>query len=329
MKAVVYHRYGPPDVLRLREVETPRPNEDEVLVRVHAASVNYADWSFVRGKPFLVRLIGAGLLRPRNTILGSDIAGRVEAVGGKVVQFQPGDEVFGDISDCGMGGFAEYVSVPERALVPKPINLAFEEAAAVPMAAVVALQGLRDEGQIQPGQKVLINGASGGIGTFAVQIAKSLGAEVTGVCSTKNLDMLRSIGADEVTDYTQEDFTRNGQHYDLILDIVANRSASDYMRALSPRGICVLVGYLSPSVMVQLTFQGLRQARTGSKKMSSLAAKPSAMDLAYVRGLLEAGPVVPVIDRCYPLSQAAEAVRYCGERHAQGKVVVTVEHNSN
>ncbi|HUW10965.1 MAG TPA: NAD(P)-dependent alcohol dehydrogenase [Anaerolineae bacterium] len=329
MRAVVYTKYGPPEVLQLREVEKPALMEDEVLVKVHAASVNYADCSFVRGKPFLVRLIGAGLLKPRNTILGSDIAGRVETVGGKVMQFQPGDEVFGDISDRGMGGFAEYVSVPEDALVPKPASMTFEAAAAVPMAAVVALQGLRDEGQIQPGQKVLINGASGGIGTFAVQIAKSFGADVTGVCSTRNLDMVRSIGADQVIDYTQEDFTQNEQHYDLILDIVANRSASDYMRALSPKGVCVLVGYSSPAVMFRIMFQGRGTSKTGSRKVVSLAAKPSRKDLVFVKELLEAGKVVPIVDRLYPVSEVAEAIRHYGERHAQGKVVVTVEHNGS
>lgn len=242
MKAIVYTEYGPPDVLQLREVENPTPKDDEVLVKVHAASVNYADWAFVRGKLFLVRLMGAGLLKPRNAILGADIAGRVEAVGRNVKQFQPGDEVFGDISACGFGGFAKYVSVPEHALALKPANLSFEESAAVPMAGVVALQGLRDQGQIQPGQKVLIVGASGGNGTFAVQIAQSFGAEVTGVCSTRNLDLVRSIGADQVIDYTREDFTQSGQRYDLILATGGYRSIFDYRRALSPEGTYVMVG---------------------------------------------------------------------------------------
>jgi NADPH:quinone reductase-like Zn-dependent oxidoreductase len=237
MKAIVYTEYGPPEVLQLKEVDQPTPQDNEVLVEVHAASVNYVDWASVRGKPFLIRLMGGGLLKPKNRILGADIAGRVEAVGRNVEQFQPGDEVFGDKGDCGLGGFAEYASVPENALALKPINMAFEEAAAAPQAAVVALQGLRDTGQIQPGAKVLINGASGGIGTFAVQIARSFGAEVTGVCSTRNVDMVRSIGADQVIDYTQEDFTKSGQRYDLIFDIVANRSVSDYMRALTRKCI--------------------------------------------------------------------------------------------
>ena len=322
MKAIVYTKYGPPDVLELKEVEKPTPKDNEVLIKVHAASVNYSDWSFVRGKPFLIRMY-QGLLKPKNTILGADIAGRVEAVGRSVKQFQPGDEVFGDISECGWGGFAEYVSVPENALALKPASMTFEEAAAVPQAAVVALQGLRDKGQIQPGQKVLINGASGGIGTFAVQIAKSFGAEVTGVCSTRNLDMVRSIGADHVIDYTQEDFTQNKQRYDLILDIVANRSVSDYTRALSPKGNYVAVAF-NPSSL----FLGSLISMTGSKKVSSLAAKTNVKDLVFMKELLEAGKVVPVIDRRYPLSEVAEAVRYYGERHAQGKVVITVEHNA-
>ncbi|GAH52575.1 unnamed protein product, partial [marine sediment metagenome] len=216
MKAIVYTKYGPPEILELKEVEKPTPKDNEVLIRVHAASVNYSDWAFVRGKPFFIRMY-QGLLKPKNTILGADVAGRVEAVGRNVRQFQPGDEVFGDLSECGFGTFAEYVCVPENALGLKPANISFEEAAAVPQAAVVALQGIHDKGKIQSGQKVLINGASGGIGTFAVQIAKSFGAEVTGVCSTRNLDMVRSIGADQVIDYTQEDFTQNEQRYDLIL----------------------------------------------------------------------------------------------------------------
>jgi NADPH:quinone reductase-like Zn-dependent oxidoreductase len=324
MKAIVYTEYGPPEVLQLKEVEKPTPKEDEVLIKVHAASVNYADWAFVRGKPFLVRLMGTGLLKPKNTILGADIAGRIEAVGRNAKQFQPGDEVFGDISECGFGGFAEYVSVPENALALKPTNITFEEAAAVPQAATTALQGLRDKGQIQPGQKVLINGASGGIGTFAVQIAKSFGAQVTGVCSTRKMDMVRSIGADQVIDYTQEDFTQKEQRYDLIIDIVANRSVSDYTRALSPKGNYVAIAF-NPSSL----FLGPLISMTGGKKVGSLSAKPSVKNLVFMKELLEAGKVVPVIDRRYPLSEVAEAVRHYGERHAKGKIVITVEHNTN
>ena len=229
MRAIVYHTYGSPDVLKLEEVQKPVPQDDEVLVKVHAASVNAGDWAhLLGGKPFLMRLMGYGFLKPKNTILGSDIAGRVEAVGRNVKQFQSGDEVFGNTAKYGFGGFAEYVSVPENALVLKPTTLSFEEAAAVPQAAVTALQGLRDKGQIRPGQKVLIDGASGGVGTFAVQIAKSFGAEVTAVCSTKNLNIARSIGANQVIDYTQEDFTKNGQRYDLILAVNGHHSISDY-----------------------------------------------------------------------------------------------------
>src|SRR5437588_11520260 len=260
MRAIVYHTYGSPDVLKLEEVQKPVPQDDEVLVKVHATSVNAGDWHLLRAKPFLMRLMGYGLLKPKNSILGSDIAGRVEAVGRNVTQFQQDDEVFGNIR----GGFAEYVCAREDALVLKPANLSFEEAAAVPMAAVTALQGLRDKGQIQPGQKVLIHGASGGVGTFAVQIAKSFGAEVTGVCSTRNLDMARSIGADQVIDYTQEDFTQNGQRYDLIFDAVGNRSVSDCKRALSPNGICAVAGFTTLSHLLQVLVLGSWVSRTGS-----------------------------------------------------------------
>ena len=324
MKAIVYEKYGPPDiVLQLKEVEKPTPKDNEVLVKVHAASVNYSDWAFVRGEPFVSRIF-TGLLKPKNTILGTDIAGRVEAIGRNVKQFQPGDEVYGEIFECGMGGFAEYVSVTENVLAPKPTNMTFEEAAAVPQAAIVGLQGLRDKGQIQHGQKVLINGASGGNGTFAVQIAKSFGAEVTGVCSTRNVELVRSIGADHVIDYTQEDFTKSEQRYDLILDIVANRSISDYMRALSPNGNYVAVAFNPVTI-----FLGSLISMTGSKKVGSLTTteKTKVKDLVYMKELIEAGKVVPVIDRRYPLSEVAEAVRYYGERHPPGKIVITVEHN--
>jgi NADPH:quinone reductase-like Zn-dependent oxidoreductase len=327
MKAIVYTEYGPPDVLQLREVEKPTPKDDEVLVKVHAASVNFGDWSFVRGKPFLVRLMSGGILKPKNEILGADIAGRVEAVGVTVKQFEPGDEVFGDISAWGFGGFAEYVSAPENALALKPANLTFEEAAAVPMASVVALQGLRDKGQIQSGQKVLINGASGGIGTFAVQIAKSFGAEVTGVCSTRNLDMVRSLGADHVIDYTREDFARNEGRYDLILAAAGYRSIFDYKRALSPKGIYVAAGG-SMAQIFQPMFLGPWISMTGSKKMGNLSARPNQKDLMFVNELLGAGKVVPVLDRRYPLSEVPEALRYYGQGHSRGKVVITVEHHS-
>ena len=326
MKAIVYTEYGSPDVLHLKEVVKPTPKDNEVLVKVHAVSANAADVHLLRADPFLIRL-SSGLLKPKNTILGSDVAGRVEAVGGNVKQFKPGDEVFGDISGCGWGGIAEYVCAREDALVLKPANSSFEEAAAVPMAAVTALQGLRNKGQIQPGQKVLINGASGGVGMFAVQIAKAFGAEVTAVCSTGNLDIVRSIGAEHVIDYTQEDFAQNGHRYDLILAANGNRSISDYRRALSPMGIYVVTG----GAMAQLSevmLKGPWISMTGSQKMGNLLAKPNKQDLAFIKELLEAGKVKPVIDRCYPLSETAEAIRYLEEGHAQGKVVITVAHNN-
>jgi len=327
MKAIVYQKYGSPDVLELKEVEKPTPKDNEVLVKVRAASVNAADWHLLRADPFLVRLMGGGLLKPKNTILGADIAGRAEAVGRYVKQFQPGDEVFGDISAYGWGGFAEYVCVTENALVLKPASVTFEEAAAVPLAAVTALQGLRDKGKIQPGQKVLINGASGGVGTFAVQIAKSFGAEVTGVCSTSKMEMVRSIGADQVIDYTQEDFTKNEERYDLILAANGYHSISDYKRALNPKGIYVTTGG-SMAQMFQAMLLGPWISMTGSKKMGFLGLKPNKKDLVFMKKLLETGKVKPVIDRRYRLSEVAEAIRYLEEGHARGKVVITLEHNN-
>src|SRR6267143_100958 len=323
MKAIVYTRYGPPDVLQLREIERPTPESDRVLVRIHAASVNAYDWHMLRGKPFLVRVSGSRLLKPKITVLGADIAGTVEAVGSEAKQFRPGDEVFGTISR----GFAEYACPREKHLALKPANLSFEEAAAVPMAGITALQGLRDKGQIQAGQKVLINGASGGVGTFAVHIAKSFGAEVTGVCSTRNLDKARSIGADRVIDYTKEDFTKNGQHYDLILAANGYHWISDYKRALSPKGIFVLTGG-SMAQLFQAVLLGRWMSKAGGKKLGFMMAKLSQEDLGFLKELLEAGKVKPVIERRYLLSQVAEAVRYLEEGHAQGKVVITVEHDN-
>jgi NADPH:quinone reductase-like Zn-dependent oxidoreductase len=323
MKAIVNEEYGPLEDLELKEVEKPSPKEDEVLVKIYAASINDGNLSHIRGKPFLVRLMGYGMFKPKTTIPGSDIAGQVEAAGRNVKLFRPGDEIFGDIGDCGFGAFAEYVSVPENALAHKPVNITYEEAAAVPQYALVALQGLRDKGQIQSGQKVLINGASGGVGTFAVQVAKSYGAEVTGVCSTKNLDLVRSLGADHVIDYTQEDFTKSEQRYDLILDSAANRSISDYTRALSPKGSYVSVAF-NPSAL----FLGPLISMTGSKKVSQLSHKPNVKDLVFMKELIEAGKVAPVIVRRYPLSETAEAFRYFEEGHPSGKVVITVEHDS-
>jgi len=322
MKAIVYTKYGPPDVLQLKDVEKPAPKDDEVLIKVRAASLNAYDWHALTADIFLVRLMGFGLLRPKNKILGADIAGRVEAVGRNVTQFQPGDDVFGDI---GHGGFAEYACARENRLVSKPANLSFEEAAALPIAALTALQGLRDKGRIQPGQKVLINGASGGVGTFAVQIAKSFGAEVTAVCSTGKMDTARSIGADQVIDYTKEDFTKNGQHYDLIFAANGFHPILDYRRALGPKGIYVVAGG-TVAQMFQAMLLGPWISMAGSKKMGGVSAKVSQKDLVFIRELLEAGKVRPVIDRRYPLSEVPDALRYLGEGHARGKVVITLEH---
>ena len=326
MKAIVRHEYGSPDVLELEEAEKPTPKDDEVLIKVYAASVNAADWRFLRADPFLVRL-DSGLLKPKNKILGLDVAGRVEAVGRNAKEFQPGDEVFGDILECRGGAFAEYVSVPERVLVLKPANMTFEQAAAVPLAAITALFGIRDQGQIQPGQKVLINGASGGVGTFAVQIAKSLGAEVTAVCSTRNVDLVRSLGADHVIDYTQEDFTQNGQRYDLILAVNGYHPISAYKRALSPKGIYVMVGG-SAAQGFQALLLGPWMSRSGNQQMGRLEDERDRKDLLeFLKELLEAGKVVPVIDSRYPLSEVPEAIRYLEGGHAKGKVVITVESN--
>jgi NADPH:quinone reductase-like Zn-dependent oxidoreductase len=323
MKAIVYTKYGSPDVLQLQEVEKPTPKDDEVLIKVHAASVNAYDWHFLTADIFLIRLTGEGLLKPKYSRLGADIAGRIEAIGRNVRQFQPGDDVFGMVR----GGFAEYACASEIALVLKPSNLSFEEAAAIPMAAITALQGLRDSGKIQPGQKVLINGASGGVGTFAVQIAKSFGAEVTAVCSSRNLDQARSIGADHIIDYTKEDFTKNGQQYDLILAANGYHSLSAYKRALTPHGIYVMAGG-SMAQIFQAMLIGSWMSETGGRMMGGVSAKRSQKDLVFIRELVEAGKIVPVIDKRYPLSEAAEALRYLGEGHARGKIVITVEHKN-
>jgi len=323
MKAIVCTEYGAPDVLKLKEVAKPSPKDDEALVKVHATSLNAADFEMLRGV-FVIRI--AAPRKPMYKILGSDIAGRVEAVGRNVKQFQPGDEIWGDLSfPYGYGTFAEYVCVPENALRLKPTSMTFEQAAAIPTAAVVALQNLRCKRPIQPGQRVLINGAGGGVGTFAVQLAKYLGAEVTGVDSTSKLDMLRSIGADHVIDYTQEDFTQNEGRYDLILDVVAYRSIFAYRRALSPKGIFVYVGG-STAAIFQAVLLGPLVSRIGSKKMGVGMWKPNDKeDLDFLTELFEAGKLVPVIDRRYPLSEVPEALRYLEEGHALGKVVITVE----
>jgi NADPH:quinone reductase-like Zn-dependent oxidoreductase len=322
MKAIIYTEYGSPDVIQFKDVEKPTPKADEVLIKVHAASVNAGDWHYLRGTPWLFRLV-AGLLKPKNIFLGADVAGRVAAVGKNVTQFQPGDAVFGDLSACGRGTFAEYVCASETALVLKPANLSFEEAAAVPVAAVTALQGLQSKTQIQPGQKVLINGASGGVGSFAVQIAKAFGAEVTAVCSTRNVDRMRSIGADHVIDYSKADFTQNGQRYDFILAANGYRPISAYKRALNPGGTYVMSGGATAQ-MFEAMLLGPLVSMTGDKKMGNLLAKPDKENLTFVSELLQAGKVKPLIDRCYPLSEVAEAIRYVEAGHAQGKVVITV-----
>ena len=323
MKAIVYTKYGSPDILHFDEVKKPDLNEEKVLVRVQAAAINAGDWHMLTGKPLLMRLAGIGLFKPKDTILGADIAGCVEAVGRSVKQLRPGDAVFGDIFGLGSGSFAEYVSVPESALVLKPSNVSFEEAASVPVAAVTALQGLRDQGHIQPGQKVLINGASGGVGTFAVQIAKAFGTEVTAVCSTRNLEMARSIGADLVIDYTKEDFTRNGLQYDLILAVNGYHPLSAYKRALAPRGIYVFIGGL-PAQIFQSMLLGPLMSRNDGRKMRNVLKKANQKDLFTIRDLLEDGKIRPVIDASYPLGKTAEAFRYFEKGHVQGKVVITI-----
>lgn len=325
MQAMIYTTYGSPDVLQLKEVAAPIPKDNEVLVHVQAASVNAADWRLLRGDPFLLRL-SSGLQKPRNTILGADIAGWVVTVGRNVTQFRAGDEVYGDLSACGCGGFAKYVCAPETTLALKPANLTFEQAAAVPMAAVTALQGLRHKGRILPGQKVLINGASGGVGTFAVQIAKSFGAEVTAVCSTGNLEMARSIGADHVIDYTHENFTRGAERYDLILAANGYHALADYKRALRPKGRYVMTGG-AMAQMLEVMLLGPLFSMTGGNSMSNVLARPNRDDLTFLSGLLAAGQVVPVIDRRHPLCEIPEALRYLEAGHARGKVVITLDQD--
>ena len=314
MKAIVYTEYGSPDVLHLKEVEKPTPNDNEDLVKVFASSINRADWYMLNGEPFLVRL-EAGIQKPKRIILGADIAGQVEAVGKNVEEFKIGDEVFGDISACGWGGFAEYVSVNENALVLKPAQITFEAAASAPMAAVTALQGLRDKGQIRQNQNVLIYGASGGVGTWAVQIAKSFGTHVTAVCSTRNVEMVRFMGADDVIDYTKEDFIQAGKVYDLILGANGERSLADYKRALSSNGIYVCTGGSMKQIFSSLIF--------GNKKIKNLSSKPNKKDLLFIKELLETGKVKPVIDKIYPLAELADAFRYFETGKVKGKVVIS------
>lgn len=323
MKAIVYNKYGTSNVLQLKEIEIPALNENEVLVKVHAVSVNSWDWDLLRGKPFMNR-IGA-FLKPKYKILGADIAGRIEAIGSEVNRFSVGDEVFGDISWCGWGGFAEYVSVNAEALTLKPASMTFEEAAAIPQAGVLALQGLRDKGQIHEGKKVLINGAGGGVGTFALQIAKFHGAEVTCVDSKDKLETLKSIGANHVIDYTEDDFTKNGQLYDLILDVVGSRSIYDYKRVLNPKGRYVMIGGTT-SLILQILLLGPFIKKTESKKIELLIHKPNKEDQEYLKELYVAGVLVPIIDRQFPLSEVGEAINHLAEGHAKGKVIVCVEN---
>lgn len=326
MKAIVYEKYGPPQVLKLKEVEKPIPKDNEVLVKVYATSVNVEDLDYLTGRSWAVRITGP--LKPRYKTLGFDVAGRVEAVGKNVKEFQCGDVIMGDLFNHGFGAFAEFVCAPEIALVIKPASMTFEEAATIPSRAILALQGLRGKIQLQSGQKVLINGAGGGVGPFAVQIAKYFGAEVTAVDSTKKLEMLRSIGADHVIDYNEEDFTKNGQKYDLILDIAGHHSICDYKRALSSKGIYSLVGG-SRFIIFQTLFLGPLISMLTSKKIGIIAWKPNRkQDLDLIKELIESGKLVPVIDKRYQLTEAAEALQYFEEGLPQGKVVITVENNN-
>jgi NADPH:quinone reductase-like Zn-dependent oxidoreductase len=324
MKAIIYTEYGPPDVLQLAEVGKPTPKDNEVLIQVRAAAVNPLDLHYRRGTPYILR-IGAGLRKPKNTRLGADLAGQVVAVGTNITQFKLGDEVFG----IRTGVFAEYVCKLEKTLALKPVNLTFEQAAVVPVAACTALQGLRDKGQIQRGQEVLINGAAGGVGTFAVQIAKAFGAHVTGVCSTRNVDMVRSIGADRIVDYTQEDFTKSGQHYDLLFNVAGTHSLSDCRRVLRPKGTLVVVGGPDNGRLLGPLTGSLKAAvfsRFVSQKLLPFLASVTKEDLVVLKELIEAKKVTPVIDRTYRLSEVPEAMRYLEQGHAQGKVVITLEH---
>ena len=316
MKAFMYQRYGPPQSLRMAEVAKPWPKADEVLIKVRAASVNAADWHVVRGKPLFSRAT-LGLLRPKHQILGGDIAGEVEAVGSGVTRFKPGDEIYANLLDHGFGGFAEFVSVPVDVMALKPSNLSFEDAAAVPMAAVTALQGLDHHGEIRPEQKILINGATGGVGSFAVQIAKSYGPEVTGVTSTRNIELVRSLGADHVLDYTTTDFVQNGRRYDLILDTVGNRSLSDLRRGLAIGGKAAVTGFTSVGNLLAVSLRG-------GKDVAQVQAHVSAEDLEVLSELILAGKVRPYIDRRYKFAEVPAAIAYVEEGHARGKVVVSL-----
>jgi len=320
LKAIRYYKYGSPDVLQLEDVEKPTPNDDQVLIKVHTAAVNSFEHRSVRATPFLIRTSN-GLLKPKNPKLGADIAGTVESVGKNVTQFKVGDEVFGDI---GYGGYAEYVCSRESKIAHKPADVSFEHAAAVPMAALTSLQGLRDHAKLEAGQKVLVNGASGGVGTFAVQIAKYYGAEVTGVCSTRNLEMVRSIGADHVVDYTKEDFSKNGQQYDLIFDVAANRSVFAYQRALTPKGKYVMTGFSTIPHMLHVVALGPRIAKGEQRMFNMGLANVDQADLTFIGELLSAKKIIPVIDKVFPLAETAQALRQFEDVHAQGKILIKV-----
>ena len=323
MKAIVQTEYGSPDVLKLKEIDKPVVTDNGVLVRIRASSINAGDWHLMRGDPFFIRLIFGGILKPKIQILGVDIAGQIEAIGKNVTEFQVGDEVFGDLSECGFGAFAEYVCAIASALALKPTNTSFEQAATVPVAALTALQGLRDCGKIQSGQQVLINGASGGVGSFAVQISKAFGAEVTAVCNTNKMEMMRSIGADHIIDYTQTDVTKNGQQYDLILDTAAYRSVFDYKAILKTGGTYVLVGGSIGRLFQVMLFSSLI-SRIMHRKVKFVTAKPNQSDLVILRDLIEAGKIVPFIDRTYNLSDVPMAIRHLEQRQVRGKVAINV-----
>jgi NADPH:quinone reductase-like Zn-dependent oxidoreductase len=316
VKAIIYTSYGSPSNLRLTEVEKPVPGENQILIKVKAASINSYDWRHLRANPFFIRVMVGGLFKPKHRILGADVAGTVEAVGSKVTQFKPGDDVFGEGS---YGGFAEYVCVDENRFILKPDNLTFDEAAAVPMAGLTALQGLRDKGKIQAKQKVLVNGASEGVGTFAVQIARSFETGVTGVCTTSKMDLVRSLGAGKVVDYTKEDITKNSEKYDLILDTAAHRSVSDYKRILNPDGVYILIGG-SMSRIFQLMFK----SKTGVKNIGTMVASINQKDLLFLAELLKSGKIRSVIDKRFPLKDTAEAFRYFEAGHTRGKIVITI-----
>lgn len=324
MKAVTYYRYGSTDNLKLEDVPTPTPSDNEVLIKVYAASVNSWDWDLVRGEPFVIRLEGPS--KPKHRIIGCDIAGRVEAIGKDVKRFKPGDEVFGDISGCHWGGFAEYVTADEKVLAFKSPSMTFEQAAAIPQAGVLALQGVRDVGKLRAGEKILLNGAGGGVGTFALQYAKSLGAEVTCVDSEKKLTMLKALGADHVIDYNEENFIRKNTQYDVILDVITQHSMSEYNRVLKPKGRLVVVGGNMKRIF-QIMFFGKIYSSIIGKSLRLLIHRPKATDLATLRGLFDSSTVMPVIDKTFPLSDTGKAIQYLGDGNAKGKVVVKVSHS--